>query len=497
MYKGFNPDLERAHQDGTEWKLGAASAPSIYQIPLPLRQAYLPVGEVQRSLDDTEDCASRAPNNILAPEFTYAYKNGLFKAENKKWLEDNGYVGPDGKIDFSDRFVAIKSGTTVNGNSLKAPLDAINNCGLIPKLMLPLLPNMTVEQYLDPAGITQAMTDLGEEFARRFIINYEQVPNSQFADQLKSSFIDVALFAWPGAINGIYPRTPGPFNHAVALFELPPFFIFDNYEEKPGDFIKQLAPDYLFFDYGYRVFVSKELTPGEFPIPLAVYDDLEQRGLLSYFIAWLTDFFKTKQGAAGISWWMSIFEALMAALTPKAPPGVPETSQSPVPPMAALEAPKAIPAPPSPPPALDFSTPSKAYHSTRIICDDIGLSYVKNIQVTLNGIPLGLFSQKDILCACVYQESHFLTNPRPNQNRDPKTGEVWSTDYGIVQVNDYYNIGPGKPFASISEVLTNAEKCIRWMAGIYKSTNALQPWASYTTGAYKQWLKANSPLWRF
>lgn len=146
--------------------------------------------------------------------------------------------------------------------------------------------------------------------------------------------------------------------------------------------------------------------------------------------------------------------------------------------------------PPVAPQALSFETPKQAYHSTRVICDEMGLPMVKAILV--NG---KLFSKKDILCACVFQESRFLTNPKPNTNKDPKTGKVWSTDYGIVQVNDYYHIGPGKEFKSVDEAVNDPEKGIRWMVGVYVATGALQPWSSYTKGAYKQHLSPTSEMW--
>lgn len=146
--------------------------------------------------------------------------------------------------------------------------------------------------------------------------------------------------------------------------------------------------------------------------------------------------------------------------------------------------PKASPQDASKPPTSplttpDFSTPQNAFHSTRVLCDEMGLTY----------------GQKNILCACVFQESEFHVNPRPNQNKDPKTGQVWSTDYGIVQVNDHFHIGKGKDFPSVQYVLDNPEACIRWMIGIYKATGALQPWSSFSTGAYKKWLLPLSPMW--
>lgn len=127
---------------------------------------------------------------------------------------------------------------------------------------------------------------------------------------------------------------------------------------------------------------------------------------------------------------------------------------------------------------LPWTSQKNNFHNTRVICDQEGLTIV----------------QKNTLCGCVYQESEFLTNPKPNQNKD-KTGRVWSTDYGIVQVNDYYNIGPGKQFPSVEYVLNNPEASIRWMAKYYKKTSGLSLWASWTSGAYRKWLVADSPMW--
>jgi hypothetical protein len=158
----------------------------------------------------------------------------------------------------------------------------------------------------------------------------------------------------------------------------------------------------------------------------------------------------------------------------------PEIQYIPLPPLKTAPMPPTAPLPPKPLPMnpdtlLPWNTTSSLshenYHNVRVICDLVGLTY----------------AQKEILTACVWQESDFMTNPRPNQNKT-LSGKVWSTDYGIVQVNDYYNIGTGKPFPNVQYVLNNPEACVRWMAGIMKSTGKLQPWASYTTGAYKKYL---------
>lgn len=286
MVKNYGIDLarEQSEQSPEDWQFGALSLPSLINIPQGERENFLPQGEVQRGREDFVDCASRAPVNKLEADFTYGYQNKRFKPENLKWLEDNGYV-QDGRILFSDRFIAIKSKTTRQGNSMKAPLDAINNSGLIPKSLLPKLPDMTFDEYHDSTSITKEMEDLGKEFLKRWDINYEKVYAVHSGELLKEDMLCAAGYAWPTPINGEYPK-PESFlspNHEFLKFALPKTFIFDNYEESPNDFIKKLVPDYTFYDYDYRVFISGEYTPEERSIQLSVFQVLLQYGLLAFF----------------------------------------------------------------------------------------------------------------------------------------------------------------------------------------------------------------------
>lgn len=150
--------------------------------------------------------------------------------------------------------------------------------------------------------------------------------------------------------------------------------------------------------------------------------------------------------------------------------------ESPVTPTPPVELP--LPVNPTPMPKVDpidtlnpdWSVISNARHNVRVICDLVGLTV----------------TQKNILTACVARESGFDNNAQ-GFNRD-KSGVVWSTDWGIVQCNDYFHIGPGKDFPSVVYVLANPEVLVRWMAAYYKKHNNLNPWSSYTSGAYKRYL---------
>lgn len=183
------------------------------------------------------------------------------------------------------------------------------------------------------------------------------------------------------------------------------------------------------------------------------------------------------------------------AKTPPAPLPVP----TPEPPKPAPE-PEPTPIVPVPPPApakpvLSFATAKDAFLSTRMICDELGVSLARNVMV--NGKA---YQAKDIICACIMQESGFLNrkkdgSPVKYENKDADTGEVWSTDWGIVQINDYWNIGKGKPFPSVQYVLDHPERCVRWMVQMYLA-GKLNLWSSYKGGHYKQWLKDGSAMWK-
>ena len=245
---GLNLKLELEQQSSEDWLFkGITSQQCFAQIPADLRHIYLPKGELQNVGDDKMDCATRAILNILEAKLNYLYKTG--KTIHRAWLKDN--LVQDGEIILSDRFIAITSGTTRDGNSLKAPLEAVRKFGVIPKSMFPQV-NSFDEYY---SGVTSEMLELGKEFLKRFSINYDKVYEEFYKELLNDDMLDVALFAWSHPVNGVYPRVEYTPNHACVLFDA--WFAFDNYYDYDGDFIKELAPDYSYLKYGYRLFLTE------------------------------------------------------------------------------------------------------------------------------------------------------------------------------------------------------------------------------------------------
>lgn len=131
----------------------------------------------------------------------------------------------------------------------------------------------------------------------------------------------------------------------------------------------------------------------------------------------------------------------------------------------------------------DWGTPQNAYHNTRVLCD-------------LALLPVDV---KNIICACIYQESGFynyLPNGNPVEHRNlNEDGTVSSIDYGICQINDWFHIGEGKDFPSVAYVLDNPQEAVKYMIRM-EQAGQLGLWSSYKSGAYRQWLGKNSPMWR-
>lgn len=125
---------------------------------------------------------------------------------------------------------------------------------------------------------------------------------------------------------------------------------------------------------------------------------------------------------------------------------------------------------------LLFDTPAHAYHSTRVICDEMGLTY----------------EQKNEICATIYGESEF-NNKAVCRNRKAD-GTISSSDWGICQWNDYWHCGEGKTFPSAEYVVANPEIAVRTMVKFYKR-GQIDLWVAHKTGRYLQFLKPTSPMW--
>lgn len=126
---------------------------------------------------------------------------------------------------------------------------------------------------------------------------------------------------------------------------------------------------------------------------------------------------------------------------------------------------------------LLWDTQKHAFHSVRMLCDEMGLSY----------------DEKNIICATIYGESEFNNNAIcKNRNNN---GEVTSIDVGICQINSYWHTGIGKTFPSTDYVISHPDEAVKFMIKMYK-TGKINLWIAYKNGRYLQFLPKTSPMWK-
>ena len=175
---------------------------------------------------------------------------------------------------------------------------------------------------------------------------------------------------------------------------------------------------------------------------------------------------------ASLFGWRDIDDDIVLPVQPVIPP--PNVLSTP-------ETPIVNPAPPVVPKYL-WDTPEQARHSVRVICDEEKLSWKdKNDLCGTVGAESGWQSY---YLADIYRKGVlFRRKGDPVKLENIKNGIVWSTDWGICQINDWYHIGDGKSFSSHQYVLDHPEECIRWMCRQWKAGNA-HWWIAFKNKSY-------------
>ncbi|MEA2036242.1 MAG: hypothetical protein U9O94_01950 [Nanoarchaeota archaeon] len=213
---------------------------------------YLPITEYQGSrYFDSWGCVGYSALNAIETYFRYLINNGLISRENVKWLKDNMYW-QNGQVNFSDRYTNAKAGTKVGyGNTGSRVANTIREYGLVPEFLWPLTTEMKVEEfYAEPPS---AMDELGQEFKKRFQINFESFWLKDIKSALLYSPVQVYVLAWYKNDDGIYYNPKEKVNHAVCKIRTGEKQIFDTYDP----YIKTLTYDYYYHPTGYKYSVTE------------------------------------------------------------------------------------------------------------------------------------------------------------------------------------------------------------------------------------------------
>lgn len=186
---------------------------------------YLPTEERQSKRSgsialETMSCTSFSLNNSLETQLNWM----SLPETHLKFLSDNGYL-EQGKANFSDRFLAVISGTTQEGNYFSRVADTARHNGLIPESRHPF-GGSSFGEYHNSNLITNDMRSLGKEFLKYFDITYEWVFTTNVFNQETASICKTALEHAPLQV-GI----PIPADHAILLYRISDNAqLFDTYE---------------------------------------------------------------------------------------------------------------------------------------------------------------------------------------------------------------------------------------------------------------------------
>lgn len=224
-YNGILQDPRPTELKAQDHILGANS-PIVLIHKIDLK--HLPDGERQSipGVFDDMSCTTHSSINILNTILTHFYQENLLKPENKKFLEDEGYV-INGKVQLSTVFSSTLNGTTIFGNYFQKVWDYHRNIGVLPYADLPNA-GRSFEEYHDIKKITAEHRAKAMRFRQRFEINYAWLPtdNSTGVSQVEESTIKYYQEYAPLQIGSPIPAT-----HAMAqpLLTDTEVYIFDTY----------------------------------------------------------------------------------------------------------------------------------------------------------------------------------------------------------------------------------------------------------------------------
>ena len=237
----------------TDWRIGGDSK-LIYEVINKIADwfEYEPSDERQNRGMETMICTNEAGNNSWEVQLIYMIEHNLISEKAFNFLKNNGYLDENEKPNFSDKWVAILSGTSPSGNWVYKTPDTAREFGLIPESMLPFGNPKTWNDFFDKDQLTQEMYDMGKKFKEIFEIQYEVLVTAgrtkiqiseEITKHLKQAPLTIAIPICPGYSDGkiIQQCSKNPVHAVLLINNLEEYRnIVDSY----NPFMKQLAIDH-------------------------------------------------------------------------------------------------------------------------------------------------------------------------------------------------------------------------------------------------------------
>jgi len=246
--------LDLGPQDG-DWRAGAVSG-IVYQIQNENGdwRPYLPSPEKQNSVNfDSFNCTSYAGLNAVEMQINKLLADGKI---SKRIIE--GYLDSNGKFNGADRFSAIISGNTKQGNYMVNVPEGFRKVGILPESLLPHEDNLTWEEYhTDPK--LSLHKEIASIFLNYFSVAYEWVPTDR--ESLKKHLKQAPIVLLTPLCKGFFTDTPVKTcslsvpSHATVLTCIGAYNnIYDSY----ANYARQLSYDYPII-YAMKILITPKI----------------------------------------------------------------------------------------------------------------------------------------------------------------------------------------------------------------------------------------------
>jgi hypothetical protein len=280
-------------------------------------RAYESRGEWQKDMAvefETNACMSFAANDCLETYLNWLIATGKILPAQHDFLKNKGYIDQNSNVNFSDRFTAYMSGTTVNGNDFESVWKWIENGGLVPESEWPFPlteinaspKNAWSIYYQAPPA---SLVALGKEFLQYFDIDWQWLvsngrgaSDALFQAWLQTAPIHLAVAVCPPwntaqQINGCGPGA----QHGVQLSFIDKSgvaHILDHYDP----FDKLFAANYT-LSYAVQGWVNQlPQAPAPAPTPDPVVENLKQQiSLYQKIVQLLQNWLSTHRPKAGLA----------------------------------------------------------------------------------------------------------------------------------------------------------------------------------------------------
>lgn len=136
--------------------------------------------------------------------------------------------------DYSDRFLAVLADTKQGGSSPKAVLQFLRKIGVPMDKDLPFVDNQ--DEYFKE--LNPKLMELAKDFIEEWDLRYEDVPQKDIEEALKTSPLAVSVPAWTQE-GDFYTRRQGKRdNHFTTMYKKD--WVFDTYVDNSGGVLKPL-----------------------------------------------------------------------------------------------------------------------------------------------------------------------------------------------------------------------------------------------------------------